>query len=105
MVVATSVVDLAVNRFGKTVLGLAKGTIWFVFARIVLSDLSEVLDSRRFDDRRFSDNVSADVSAKTHSPKRVSRRNVFFAETYLLQKRPLKTENQNEIQGKNSEKE
>ena len=41
VVVVPSVVDLAVTRSGATVVGQAKGAIWIVLARIVLSDPSE----------------------------------------------------------------
>ena len=41
VVVVPSVVDLAVTRSGATVVGQAKGAIWLVLARIVLSDPSE----------------------------------------------------------------
>ena len=41
VVVLPSVVDLAVTRSGATVVGQAKGAIWLVLARIVLSDSSE----------------------------------------------------------------
>ena len=42
VVVATSVVDIAVSRSVATVVGLAKGTIWLVLARIVPSNPSKV---------------------------------------------------------------
>ena len=41
VVVATSVVDLAITRSWATVGGLAKGAIWLVLERIVLLELSE----------------------------------------------------------------
>ena len=41
VVVVPYVVDLAVTRSGATVVGQAKGIIWLVLARIVLSDPSE----------------------------------------------------------------
>ena len=41
VVVAPSVVDLAVTRSGATVVGQTKGAIWLVLARSVPSDTSE----------------------------------------------------------------